>query len=228
MRLSEEQVNLKNTIRDVNRRINRIAEEYGIESQIYKENVSFLQSNFSDFIYKNERGEIQLSQKIRNSDYFNKGKNTEKMKLVTNQLRNRVQTVGQTLEPAEREASRRGVTMSKKDLKTLAEKLSKIEDDFENMLQVFYVIQKTLATIGDLDDVGFSKEFQKKIQDANNILFGNVRNEKGQISHNEMEKFIDLVDSLSKETDSVLNKFKERSKKNADYYKQKRKERYGE
>lgn len=219
---------LRNTIRDINRRINRIAQAYGTESTMYKENIKILETNFKDWTYKNDRGELQLSQRIVNSEYFNYGQDWKKMQLIggygnnKGSLRANVKTMSETTEKAEKELQNQGIyDYTKEDLYETAENIEDIDSMFEKFISNYYDYEKYFDMIKDLSDEfgDLPKEVLDKMDKAYDILKN--KNDKGQYSRNDIKDFNNTMLQIKAQYKVIKEEFDRKVKENADRYKRK-------
>ena len=226
--IKESKQKLRNTIRDINRRINRIAQAYGTESIIYKENVKILETNFKDWSYKNERGELQLSQRIVNSEYFNYGQDWKKMQLIggfgnnKGSLRANVKTMTETTEKAEKELQNQGINdYTKEDLYETAENIEDIDSLFEKFISNYYDYDKYFEMIKDLsDEFGtLPKDVLDKMDKAYDILKN--KNDKGQYSRSDIKDFNNTMLQIKAQYKVIKEEFDRKVKENADRYKRK-------
>lgn len=219
---------LRNTIRDINRRINRIAQAYGTESTIYKENVKILETNFKDWSYKNDRGELQLSQRIVNSEYFNYGQDWKKMQLIggygnnKGSLRANVKTMSETTEKAEKELQNKGINdYTKEDLYETAKNISDIDSLFEKFISNYYDYNRYFNMIKDLgDEFGdLPKDVLDEMDKAYDIL--KYKNNKGQYSRSDIKEFNNTMLQIKAQYEVIKEKFGDKVEENADKYKRK-------
>lgn len=219
---------LRNTIRDINRRINRIAQAYGTESTMYKENIKILETNFKDWTYKNDRGELQLSQRIVNSEYFNYGQDWKKMQLIggygnnKGSLRANVKTMSETTEKAEKELQNQGINdYTKEDLYETAENIEDIDTLFEKFISNYYDYDKYFEMIKDLsDEFGtLPKDVLDKMDKAYDILKN--KNDKGQYSRSDIKDFNNTMLQIKAQYKVIKEEFDRKVKENADRYKRK-------
>lgn len=235
---------LRQYIKNANRRLNRLAQFYGQDNIVYKREAEKIELTFKGFTYKNERGEVQISSTIVNQQ-------TDKNKMLAlmasaSSVRNVGQARDEAIEMLKKSPEafeNEGInpenvssedilnkpisklTESEKNaVSALVKAIVNLEGSLDEKIKQLYSLEKEVEYLGSdpnlyrLPDIREAEQLVEKVRD---IL------RQSHKSLNDINTIIDGIDSLSKKVDEINNKKEEFGKLKTEEEKKKALEKWG-
>ena len=221
---------------NANRRLNRIAQVWGIESDTYKVAIKKMKEYFGEeFWYevpkgKKSAGELQVSEKVvrkKVKEYQAEYGEVNTWNKISDFNLKKPKTVGEIKKNAKEHLEEVGVDASKvtdKQAIEHAESLSTIQLSLDSAVSNYYELQKILENeIKLIEDSGeyISDEVKNAYQKFYDLLNNRERNDKGQLTDtNAIQDAIDTMKGVLKEINRLKQVSRDEKNKMADLVKE--------